>query len=74
MKKRATQINTLFLRNMPALQSNSEMKEAPSGSSWRLSFLGSNNVTALAFLLVPYLLDIDYLLDCSDEKIIKLIY
>lgn len=58
MKKRAIQTRSLFLMNIPALQSKSEMNEAPSGYSWRLSFLGSNNVTALGFLFERLLPDI----------------
>ena len=56
MKNNAIQINNLFLRNIPALHKSKEMKEAPSGSSWRLSFLGSKYATALEFFPVDMLL------------------
>ena len=58
IKKRATQIRSLFLINIPALQRSNEINEAPSGYSWRLSFLGSNKVTPLGFLLERLVLDI----------------
>lgn len=58
MKNKAIQTRSLFLMNIPALQSKREMNEAPSGYSWRLSFLGSNNVTALGFLFERLLPDI----------------
>lgn len=58
IKKRATQINNLFLMNIPAEQRSKEINEAPSGYYWRLSFLGSKYTTEFWFLLESWLLDI----------------
>ncbi len=58
IKNNATQIKSLFLINIPPLQSNSEIKLAPSGSYWRLSFFGSKKTTLFAFLLVMFVDDI----------------